>query len=101
MTLDCSGINKYGSGRFRTEADRPDFQTCYFNVANDEEVFNKFVSKRINDSESNDRIQFKIIHLKSKMNREKNFNVTGTSRLDKNNGTKNQWKRGKKSYNNL
>ena len=83
MTLDCSGINKYGSGRFRTEADRPDFQTCYFNVANDEEVFNKFVSKRINDSESNDRIQFKIIHLKSKMNREKNSNVTGTSRLDK------------------
>ena len=83
MTLDCSGINKYGSGRFRTEADRPDFQTCYFNVANDEEVFNKFVSKRINDSESNDRIQFKIIHLKSKMNREKNSNVTGTSRLYK------------------
>ena len=28
LTLDCSSINKDGPGRFRTEADRPDFQTC-------------------------------------------------------------------------
>ena len=37
--------------RFRTEADRPNFQTCYFNVANDEQVYNECVSKRINESE--------------------------------------------------
>ena len=76
LTLDCSGINKDGRGRFKTEADRPDFQTFCFNLANDEHAYNEFVSKRINESESNDRIQFRIIHLKSKMNREENFDAT-------------------------
>ena len=36
LTLDWSSINKDGPGRFITEADKQDFQTCYFNVANDE-----------------------------------------------------------------
>ena len=36
LTLNCSGINKNRIERFRTEAEKPDFQTCYFNVANDE-----------------------------------------------------------------
>ena len=36
LTLNCSGINKDGPGRFTTEVGKPDFQTCYFNVANDE-----------------------------------------------------------------
>ena len=27
-TIDCSGINKDGPGRFQTEADNPEFQTC-------------------------------------------------------------------------
>ena len=58
------------------EADKPDFQTCYFNLANDELAYNKFVSKPINESELNDRIQFKIIHLKSKTNWEENFDAT-------------------------
>ena len=34
LTTDCSGINKDGPGRFRTEADNPEFQT--FESANDE-----------------------------------------------------------------
>ena len=39
-------------------------------------------------NESNDRIQFKIIHLKSKKNREKNFDATKELRdLTKNNDT--------------
>ena len=45
LTLDCSGINKNGPGRFRTEADKLDCQTCYFNIANDKQVYNEFVSK--------------------------------------------------------
>ena len=28
LTIDCSGINKDSPGRFRTEADNPEFQTC-------------------------------------------------------------------------
>ena len=75
LTLDSSGVNKDGPGRFKTEANKPDFQTCYLNLANDEQAYNEFISKRINESELNDRIQFKIIHLKSKTNREENFDA--------------------------
>ena len=47
-------------------------------------VSNEFVSQRINKSESNDIIQFKIIHLKSKGN----FDATEELwDLTKNNGT--------------
>ena len=73
--LDCSCINNDGPGRFRTEADKPDFQTCYF-VADDEQVYNKFVSRQINENETTDKIQFKIIHHKSKTNREENLDAT-------------------------
>ena len=34
LTLDCSGTNKDGTGRFRTKVDKPDFQMRLF--ANDE-----------------------------------------------------------------
>ena len=37
LNLDCSGVSKEGPGRFRTEADKPNFQAYYFNVANDEQ----------------------------------------------------------------
>ena len=88
LTLDCSGINKDGPGRFRTKADKPDFQTCYFNVANDEQSYNEFVNQRINSSETDGRIQFKIIHLKSKMDCEETFDATEELHiLNKNNGT--------------
>ena len=68
LTWDCSGV--------KVEVGKPEFQTCYFHVANDEQVYNKCVSQRINETEWNDRIQFKIIHLKSKTIREENFNAT-------------------------
>ena len=69
-------INKDGSGRFRTEGHKPDFQTCYYNIADDEQLYNEFVSKRINESKMTDKIQFNIIHLKSKANREENLDAT-------------------------
>ena len=47
LTLDCSNTNKDGPRRFRTDADNPDNQVCYFNSANDEQVYNKFVSGHI------------------------------------------------------
>ena len=98
LTLDCSGINKDGPGRFRTDADKPNFQICYFNLANDEQAYNEFVSERINENESNDRIQFKIIHLKSKTNKEENFDMTEEIQdSTKNSRHKNKWKREKKS----
>ena len=45
LTLDCFSINKEGPERFRTKADKPDSQTCYYNVADDEQVYKEFVSK--------------------------------------------------------
>ena len=77
LTLGYSGINKDTPGRFIIEADKTDFQTCYFNLANEEQAYKTHVRKQITESELNNRIQFKIIHLKSEMNREekqlKNF----------------------------
>ena len=88
LTLDCSGIKQEGPGRFRTEADKPDFQSCYFNVASDKQSYNEFVSQRINSMETDNRIQFKIIHLKSKANRGETFDATEElCDLNKNNGS--------------
>ena len=87
LALDCSGINKARPGRFRTEVDKPDFQSCYFKVANDEQSYNDFISQHINSSETDDRIQFKIIHLKSKTISEETFDTTEElHNLNKNNG---------------
>ena len=66
LTLDCSNINKDGPGRFRTEADNPEFQVCYFNSANDEQLYNEFVSQRIRAPSDENDFYFKIVELKSK-----------------------------------
>lgn len=88
LNLDRSGVNKEGPGRFRTEADKPNFQAYYFNVANDEQSYNEFVSQYINSGKADNRIQFKIIHLKSKANRWETFDATIKLRdLNKNNGS--------------
>ena len=94
MTLDCSNTNRDGPGRFRTEADNPEFQACYFNSANDEQVYNEFVSERINSPANAENFQFKTVELKSKMNSSLTFdaseelpnlqrNGTGTNRRKK------------------
>ena len=87
LILDCSGINKDEPERFRTEAVKPDFQTCYFNVSNNERSYNEFFSQRINSSETDGKTQFKITHLKSKANIKETFDATEELRhLNKNNG---------------
>ena len=64
LTLDCSNTNKDGAGRFCTEADNPDFQSCYFNSTNDEQVYNEFISKQIKNDVSHDNFYFKISDLR-------------------------------------
>ena len=66
LTLDCDNTNKDGPGTFRTEADNPDFQSCYFNSANDQHIYNEFISKRIKNEVADDNFYFKISELKSK-----------------------------------
>lgn len=69
-------FNLDGPGRFRTGVKKAYFRTCYFNADNKEQFVSQRMTVTVNDSESNDRIQFKIIHLKSKKIREENFDAT-------------------------
>ena len=73
LTLDSSGINKDRPGRFRTKADNPEFQVCYFNSKNDEQVYNEFISQRINSDENENDFHFKIVRQKSKTNKNVTF----------------------------
>ena len=76
LTLDCTNTNKDGPGRFRTKADNPDYQLCYFNSANNEQVYNEFVSERIKSDSSENNFHFKIVELKSKTNKDIFFNAS-------------------------
>ena len=49
LTIDCSGFNPNGPGRFRTDASNPLTQTCFFNKADQDSLFNIFISKRIKE----------------------------------------------------
>ena len=73
LTIDSSGVNKDGPGRFRTKPDNPEFQGCYFNSKNDEQVYNEFISQRINSDENENDFHFKIVRQKSKTNKNVTF----------------------------
>ena len=75
LTLDCSNVNTDGPGRFRTKADNPETQFCYFNSANDERVYNRFVSKRINSEKNVNDHLFEIVEVVSKFNKNLKFNA--------------------------
>ena len=65
LTIDCTGFNPNGPGRFRTNAADPESQTCFFNKADEDSLFNVFVSKRIKKESSSDKILFEIEGLKT------------------------------------
>ena len=56
-----SGGNRDGPGRFRTKADNPEFQVCYFNSKNNKQVYNEFISQRINNYKNENDFHFKIV----------------------------------------
>ena len=60
LTTDCSGVNKNGPDRFRTEAYNPNKQVCYFNGQSNHQMFNVFTSTRINKQETEKDIYFQI-----------------------------------------
>ena len=89
LTLDCSNTNRDGPGRFRSEADNPDNQLCYFNSAGDEQVYNEFVRSRIRTSEFENDFHFEIVEVKSKTNKNISFDATNKlQELNKDNDTK-------------
>ena len=65
LTIDCTGFNPNGPGRFRTDAANPLTQTCFFNKADHDSLFNVFVSKRIKNDSSPDKILFEVQGLKT------------------------------------
>ena len=98
LTLDCSNTNKDGPGRFRTDADNPDNQVCCFNSANDEQVYNDFVSERIKTPNSENDFHFKILEVKSKTNKNISFDMTNELRQLNKNDTKRSRGRVKTSF---
>ena len=63
LTIDCSYQNKNGPGRYRSSADNPVEQVCYFNKPNDDECYNIFTSKRIKKEGYDNGIYFKLKRL--------------------------------------
>ena len=80
MAIDSSGVNRDGHGRFRTKTGNPKFQVCYFNLKNDEQVYNEFISQRINNDENENDFHFKIVRQNSKTN--KNVTLESSEELD-------------------
>ena len=78
MNIDCTGFNPKGPGRFRTNAANSLTQTCFFNKADQDSLFNVFVSKRIKKY-SLDKILFEIEGLKTV---EDNETYSATSELE-------------------
>ena len=88
LTLDCSNTNRDGPSRFRSDADNPDKQVCYFNTPTDEQVYNEFVARRIKSKELKDEIQFEITDVKSKSNKNVVFDISSKiEKLVSENGT--------------
>ena len=86
LTLDCS--NRDGPSRFRSDADNPDKQVCYFNSPTDEQVYNEFIARRIKSKELQNEIQFEITDVKSKTNKNVVFDVSSKiEKLVSENGT--------------
>ena len=66
LTIDCSGVNKNGPGRYRTQADNLDKQVCYFNKTRNDEFYNVFISERINSESFDKGIYFQITRVRDK-----------------------------------
>ena len=71
---DCS-YKKNGPDRYRSAAENPDEQVCYFNNTNDNEYYNVFISKRKKTENSSERIYFKRVRGKTE---KENFDAKKT-----------------------
>ena len=74
LTIDCGYLNKNGPGRYRSSADNPDRQVCYFNKPGDNVFYNTFISERIKEGEYSEGIYFKIEKVRGNNDKE-NFDA--------------------------
>ena len=92
LTVNFTTINKNGPSRYSTKADNPVEQLCYFNEPGSDQVYNIFISKRINSSNFEEGIYLIIDLVQSKTDRETfsarktlEKNDSGNDRLSKRN----------------
>ena len=81
LTNDCSGVNKNNPGRYRTQADDPEKQVCYFDKPYDYELCNVFLSNRIKPENFSNAIYFETdrVHGEDKIfSAEKTLKQDGT-----------------------
>ena len=65
LTIDCSYVNQNGPGRFRTQAENPEKQVCFFAKPADDKFYNTFSSRRIKGEEYENKIYFQIERIRS------------------------------------
>ena len=58
-------MNQNGPGRFRTQAENPEKQVCYFAKPNDDKFYNTFLHRRIKGEEYENKIYFQIERIRS------------------------------------
>ena len=66
LTIDCSGVNKNDPSRYRTQADDPEKQVCYFDKPRDDKLYNVFISNRIKTENFSNSIYFKVDRVQGK-----------------------------------
>ena len=74
LTIDCGYFNKNGAGRYRSSANNPEKQVCYFNKPGDDVFYDTFISERIKENEYSEGIYFKIEKVRGNSNKE-NFDA--------------------------
>ena len=77
LTIDSGSKNENGPGCYRSSADNPEKQVCYFNKPNDDVFYNTFISERIKGEKYNEGIYFKIEKVRGKTDKE-NFHAKRT-----------------------
>ena len=56
LTIDGGYLNKNGPCSFRSSAENPEKQVCYFNKRGDDVFHNTFISERIKEGENSEGI---------------------------------------------
>ena len=74
LTIDCGYLNKNGPGRYRSSADNPEKQVCYFNKPGHDVFYNTFISERRKGDQYSEGIYFKIEKVRGKNDKE-NFDA--------------------------
>ena len=77
LTIDCGYLNKNGPGRYRSLADNPEKQVCYFNKPHDDVFYNTFISERIKGDKYDEGIYFEIKKVRGETDNE-NFDAKTT-----------------------